>query len=87
MKEEIKKEILRDLVDSHRWNRHTEITNLKKGLPLYLINTKAGKKAFEKALKDLINYRWLIPEKKTGEIHVRLNNKFRKEILRYIQKD
>ena len=87
MEEEIKKEILRDLVDSHRWNMHTELRNLKKGLPLHLINTKAGKKAFEKALKDLVNYGWLIAKKSTGEIHVHLNNKFRKEILGYIQKD
>lgn len=87
MKEEIKKEILRDLVDSHRWNMHTELRNLKKGLPLYLINAKAGKKSFERAIKDLVNDGWILPKKSTGEIHVRLNNNFRKEILEYIQKD
>lgn len=84
MKELIKKEILRDLIRSRRWGgKHTEIRNLKKGLSTYLLNTKAGKRAFEKAVKELINNGWLLAKKSAGEIHVSLSPHYSKEIVRY----
>lgn len=84
MKEEIKKEILIDLIESRRWGgKHTEIRNLHKGLPDYLLNTRQGKKAFDKAVRELINSGWLLVKKSTGEIHVSLNPRFSKEIMGY----
>ena len=85
MKELIKKEILRDMVKSRRWGgKHTELRNLSKGIPIYLINTRQGKKAFDKAVKELINSGWLFAKKSTGEIHVSLNPSYSKEIIEFI---
>ncbi|MBS3151273.1 hypothetical protein J4443_02750 [Candidatus Woesearchaeota archaeon] len=84
MKELIKKEILRDMVKSRRWGgKHTELRNLSKGIPIYLINTRQGKKAFDKAVKELINSGWLFAKKSTGEIHISLNPHYSKEILEF----
>ena len=85
MKELIKKEILRDMVKSRRWGgKHTELRNLSKGIPVYLINTRQGRKVFDKAVKELINDGFLFAKKSTGEVHVSLNHRYSREILEFI---
>jgi hypothetical protein len=84
LKESIKKEILKGLIRERRWGgKHTEIRNISKLVSDYILNSKQGKKTFDKAAKELSNSGWLLAKKSTGEIHVSLNPKFSKEIVEY----
>ena len=86
LKELIKKEILRGLIRARRWGgKHTELRNIAKLVPVYLMNSKQGKKIFDKAVKELSNSGWLLGKKSTGEVHVSLNPRFRKEILEFVK--
>lgn len=88
MEDLIKKEVLRNLIKSRTWGgKHTEIKNLSKGTSTYILNTKAGKKLFNKAIKELINSEWLLIKKSTAEIHVSLNPRYSKEILIYAKEE
>lgn len=79
-KEEIKKRIIRRLVKWKKWGgAHTE--NIIGGLPTHLIGSKETKKA----IKELERDGWIIPTKKTGEIHYSLNPEKVDEILRYYE--
>lgn len=79
-KEEIKKRIIIKLVRWKKWGgAHTE--NILKGLPSHLI----GEKSIKQALKELEKEEWIIPAKKTGEIHYSLNPRKAEEILKYFE--
>ena len=87
LKEGIKKSILRSLITPPRWGgKHTELKNITRGLTTSVLTTKKGKKALEKAIKELINDGWLLSKKSAGEIHVSLNPRKRKEILEFVIK-
>ena len=88
MKDLIKKEVLRSLILSRRWGgKHTEIRNLRKGISIYILNTKSGKKDYKNAIKELIKDNWLLAKKSTGEIHVSLNPRKKAEIMKFSFED
>lgn len=62
--------------------QHTEERNLTKGMPDSLMKNNKGKKAIEKAKKELVNRAWLIKRKKTKEWHYWLNYHKVEEILK-----
>ena len=77
---EVKARIIRKLVQWRKWGgSHTE--NIVKGLPSHL----RGDKITKQALKDLERDEWVIPAKKTGEIHYSLNPGKAKEILEFYE--
>lgn len=78
---EIKARIIRKLVQWKKWGgAHTE--NILKGLPSHL----RGDKITKQALKELERDKWIIPAKKTGEIHYSLNQQKTDEILTFYEK-
>ena len=80
-KTEIKARIIRKLVRWNKWGgSHTE--NILKGLPTHL----KGDKFVKEILKELEKDEWLLPAKKTGEIHYSLNSKKAAEILQFYEK-
>ncbi len=80
-KEEIKARIIRKLV---KWRKfgHAHTENILKGLPKHL----RGEKITKQAVKGLIKVKWLIPVKKTGEIHYFLNPEKAREIMEFYEK-
>lgn len=80
-KEDIKKRIVIKLVRWRKWGgSHTE--NIIGGLPSHL----KGSKVIKQAIKELEKDRWIVPAKKTGEIHYSLNPRKADEILRFYEK-
>lgn len=80
-KEEIKKRIVIKLVRWRKWGgSHTE--NILKGLPSHL----RGESAAKQALKELERAGWILPAKKTGEIHYSLNPEKTDEILQFYER-
>ena len=80
-KGEIKKRIIIRLVKWRKWGgSHTE--NIIGGLPSHL----KGSKATKQVLKELEKDQWIIPAKKTGEIHYSLNPEKTDEILQFYEK-
>ena len=78
---DIKMRIIRKLVAWKKWGgSHTE--NVRNGLPGHL----KGAKITDQAFKDLERDEWILPAKKTGEIHYSLNPKKAAEILQFIEK-
>ncbi len=78
---EIKARIIRKLVQWKKWGgAHTE--NIYGGIPIHL----RGEKVTKEALKELIRDEWLIPAKKTNEIHYSLNSNKTKDILEFYEK-
>lgn len=64
-----------------KWGEsHTEERNLTKGLPAHLI----GDKVTRKAIKELYQLEFLITKKATGEVHVSLNPRKKKEIFEFL---
>jgi len=77
----IKARIIRRLVRWRKWGgSHTE--NIIAGLPSHLIGSKTTKEAIGEMVRD----GWIIPAKKTGEIHYSLNPKKTDEILKFYEK-
>ena len=77
---EVKARIIRKLVQWRKWGgSHTE--NIVKGLPSHL----RGDRITKQALKDLERDEWIIPAKKTGEVHYSLNPGKAKEILEFYE--
>ena len=77
----IKARIIRKLVQWRKWGAsHTE--NILKGLPSHL----KGEKVTKQVLKELEKDEWILPQKKTGEVHYSLNPKKVDEILRFYEK-
>jgi len=82
LKEAIMKRFLRKLLNLNIWGgRHTEIKNLQKALPAHLRGTKEMKKA----IKELLNKRFLNVKPSTGELHVSLNSHKQKEIYDFLE--
>jgi len=82
LKEVIMKRFLRKLMNLNMWGgKHTEIKNLQKTLPNHLRGTKEMKKA----IKELINLRFLNIKPSTGELHVSLNPHKQQEIYKFLQ--
>ena len=82
LKEIIMKRFLRKLMNLHIWGgKHTEIKNLQKALPDHLRGTKEMKKA----IKELVDLRFLNIKPSTGELHVSLNSHMQKEIYEFLQ--
>ena len=78
---EIKSRIIRKLVRWQKWGgAHTE--NILNRLPTHL----RGSKIVKEVLKELEKNEWLLPAKKTGEIHYSLNSKKIDEILQFYEK-
>ncbi len=77
----IKKRIIIKLVRWKKWGgAHTE--DVLKGLPKHI----RGAKVTKQALKELEKDEWIIPAKKTGEIHYSLNPKKTDKILQFYEK-
>jgi len=66
---------------------HTEIKNITKGLPSSITSNKKGKKIVKKAIKELVNKRFLFAKPPTQEIHVSLNPKNIKKIRKFIEEN
>ena len=82
----IKRIIIESLITPPRWGgRHTELRNIKKGFPSNIYNSKEGQKLIDKAIKELINSGLLLCKKSTGELHVSLNPRMKKEIMELIK--
>ena len=78
---EVKKRIVNKLIKWRKWGgSHTE--NILSGLPSHM----KGDKIVKKVLKKLVQDQWLLPAKKTGEIHYALNPRKAGEILQYYEK-
>jgi len=82
----IKRIILESLITPPRWGgRHTEPKKYKKSLPSNLLSSKEGQKLIDKSIKELVNNGWLLCKKSTGELHVSLNPRMKKEIMDFIK--
>ena len=81
----IKRYLLESLLSPPRWGgRHTEVRNIRKGLPLSIASTKEGQRLVDGAIKQLINDCWLLAKKSTGEVHVSLNPRKKAEIMAFV---
>ena len=78
---EVKARIINKLVRWRKWGgAHTE--NILKGMPFHL----RGERVTKQALKELEKDGWIVPAKKTGEIHYPLNSRKADEILQFYEK-
>ncbi|MEK6940315.1 MAG: hypothetical protein AABW49_00245 [Nanoarchaeota archaeon] len=85
----LKKLILQKLIRRNIWGgKHTPLDFVIKGVPEHYRNTHDGKKAVEKALKELTNDEWItILSKRTGrgsDDHVSLNPRKVSEIKQFL---
>jgi len=84
----IAKLILERLDNMDKWGgAHSELARVKKSLPSYITDTNKGKKQVSKAIKLLVNFCFLLVKPSTGEPHVSLNPKKKKEIYEFIEKN
>ena len=85
-KSAVKKLILRNLITPPRWGgKHTELRNIKKSLPNILVSKKKGQKIVKEAIKELVNDGMLLMKPSTGEIHVSLNPRMKKDIMESVK--
>ena len=87
----LKKLILQKLIRANAWGgKHTPLDFVTKGVPEHYRNTNKGKKAVEKALKELMNEGLIIIlAKRTGggsDDHVSLNPRKVSEIKQFLAK-
>lgn len=88
----LKKVILQKLIRANIWGgKHTPLDFVIKGVPEHYRNTHQGKKAVEKALKELTNGGWIIiltkkTEKGSSE-HISLNPRKVSEIKQFIEQN
>jgi len=76
-----KKFIVRKLANMEKYGgAYTALRNIIRGMPDILIKSNRGQKAIQKAIKELIKEEILLTKPSTGEIHVSLNSKMKKEI-------
>ncbi len=85
----LKKLILQKLIRTNVWGgKHIPLAFVIKGIPEHYRNTHKGKKAVEKALKELANNEWMIIlAKRTGrgsDVHVSLNPRKVSEIKQFL---
>jgi len=84
----ISKLILDKLINMDKWGgAHSELKKVANSLPSYIRNTNKGKKQINKAMKLLVNLGFLLIKPSTGELHVSLNSKKKKEIFMFIEKN
>jgi len=84
----IAKLILERLNNMDKWGgAHSELKRVVKSLPSYLKDNNQGKKKINKAIKLLVNQRLLMIKPSTGEFHVSLNPRMKKEIYEFIEKN
>jgi hypothetical protein len=77
---QIKALIVTKMVNRNKWGgSHTE--HIIGGLPRHLIGSKESRDA----IKELVRDGWLLPAKKTGEIHFSLNPEMADEIMRFYE--
>ena len=82
----IKRIILESLIAPPRWGgRHTELRNIRKSFPSNILTSKEGQKLIDKSIKELVNNGWILCKKSTGELHVSLNPRMKKEIMEFIK--
>lgn len=82
-KEVIMVRFLRKLLNLDMWGgKHTESKNLLKALAKHL----RGEKVTEDAIKELNKLEFLISKPSTGEVHISLNPRNRKEIFEFLNK-
>lgn len=85
----LKKLILQKLIRGNVWGgKHTPLDFVIKGVPEHYRNTHKGKKAVEKALKELTNDEWvIILAKRIGrgsDDHISLNPRKVSEIKQFL---
>lgn len=85
----MKKLILQKLIRANVWGgKHTPLDFVIKGIPEHYRNIPKGKKAVEKALKELMNDEWIIIlTKRTGggsDNHISLNPRKVSEIKQFL---
>ena len=91
MKEEkeinlIGKLLLERLINMDKWGgAHSELNRVVKSLPSYLKMTNQGKKKVHDAIKMVVKNEFLLSKPSTGEIHVSLNPRKKKEIFEFIE--
>lgn len=66
---------------------HTEIRNLKKGLPERYLFNKKGKKVVHEAIKELIRRRFILIKPLTGELHASINPGKIKEVFEFLNRN
>jgi len=82
-KEVIMVRFLRKLINSNMWGgKHTESKNLLKVLPKHL----RGEKVTDEAIKEMYKLDFLLSKPSTGEIHISLNPRKKKEISEFLEK-
>ncbi len=82
-KEVIMVRFLRKLINLNMWGgKHTESKNLLKSLPKHL----RGEKVTNEAAKELHKLDFLLSKPSTGELHISLNPRKKKEILEFLKK-
>ena len=86
----LKKLILQKLIRANVWGgKHTPLNFIIKGIPEHYRNTHPGMKVVEKAMKDLVNYGWVIVSlKRTGKSsdqHLSLNPRKTNEIKQFLE--
>lgn len=82
-KEVIMVRFLRKLINLNMWSgKHTEKKNLLKALPKHL----RGEKVTDDALSELYKLEFLLSKPSTGEIHISLNSRMKKEIFEFLEK-
>ena len=79
-KEKIKARIIKKLVRWRKWGgSHTE--NILSGLSRHL----RGEKEVDEVIHELVQDEWILPVKKTGELHYSLTPRNTKEILQFYE--
>lgn len=82
-KEIIMIRFLRKLINLNMWGgKHTESKNLLKALPKHL----RGEKITNDAIKELYRLEFLLSKPSTGEIHISLNPRNKKEIAEFLER-
>ncbi len=87
----LKKLILQKLIRANIWGgKHTPLDFVAKGVPEHYRNTHKGKKAIEKALKELVNDGLIVISiKRTGkdtDEHISLSPRKISEIKQFLEK-
>lgn len=74
---------LRKLINLDMWGgKHTESKNLLKALPKHL----RGEKITDDAIKEIYKLEFLVSKPSTGEVHISLNPKKKKDICEFLEK-
>jgi len=84
----IAKLLLERLDNMDKWGgAHSELKRVVKSLPSHVKETNKGKKQINKAIKLLVNQGFLLIKPSTGELHVSLNPRMKKEIYGFTEKN